>query len=79
MGSEETARVLVLSEGLEWILKVRAMPLVNTRERALTDEIVEDKIKELKPHHPVFAAVLERVHEVNLKETVNALVVIDGS
>ena len=78
MSLEDTVRVLVLSEGLEWILKVRALRLVNTRERAITDEMVEERIKELKPHHPVFAAILEKVHEMNLKEAVNALVVIEG-
>ena len=56
MSLEDTVKVLVLSEGLEWILKVRALRLVNTRERAITDEMVEERIKELKPHHPVFAA-----------------------
>ena len=49
---------------------------VNTQEKAITDEMVEERIKELKPHHPVFAAILEKVHEMNLKEVVNAL---DGS
>ena len=78
MSLEDTVRVPVLSEGLEWILKVRALRLVNTREKAITDEMVEERIKELKPHHPVFAAILERVHEMNLKEVVNALVVIEG-
>jgi hypothetical protein len=75
---EDTVRVLILSEGLEWILKARAMRLVNTREKAITDEMVEERIKELKPHHPIFAAILERVHEMNLKEAVNALVVLEG-
>ena len=78
MSLEDTIRVLVLSEGLERILKVRALRLVNTREKAITDEMVEERIKELKPHHPVFAAILEKVHEMNLKEVVNALVVIEG-
>jgi hypothetical protein len=78
MSLEETVKVLVLSEGLEWILKVRAMRLVDTREKAITDEMVEERIKELKPLHPVFAAILEKVHEMSLKEVVNALVVIEG-
>lgn len=78
MSLEDTVRVLVLSDGLEWILKVRALRLVNTREKAITDEMVEERIEELKPHHSVFAAILEKVHEMNLKEVVNALVVIEG-
>jgi hypothetical protein len=51
---------------------------VNTQEKAITDGMVEERIKGLKPHHPIFAAILERVHEMNLKEVVNALVVIEG-
>jgi hypothetical protein len=39
--------------------------------------MVEEMIEELKPHHAAFATILERVHEMNLKETVNALVVIE--
>jgi hypothetical protein len=39
-------------------------------EREITDEMVEEKIKELKPHHPIFAAILERVHEMNLKQSI---------
>jgi hypothetical protein len=69
MSLEDTVRVLILSEGLEWILRVQASRLVSTREKIITDEMVEEKIKELRPHHPVFAAILQRVHEMNLKET----------
>ena len=32
--------------------------------------MVEERIKELKPHHPVFAAILEKVHKMNLKEVI---------
>ena len=78
MSLEDTLRVLILSEGLEWILKVWASRLVSTQEKIITDEMVEGRIKELSPHHPVFAAILERVHEMNLEETVNALVVLEG-
>ena len=57
MSLEDTVtRVLILSEGLEWILKVRASRLVSTQEKIITDEMVEERIKELSPHHPVFAA-----------------------
>ena len=77
MSLEDTVLVLILSEGLEWILKVRASRLVSTQEKIITDEMVEERIKELRPH-PVFAAILERAHEMNLKETVNALVVLEG-
>jgi hypothetical protein len=48
MSLEDTVRVLVLSEGLEWISKVRALRLVNTQEKAISDEMVEERIKEFE-------------------------------
>ena len=59
MSLEDTVRVLILSEGLEWILKVRSSRLVSIQEKIITDEMVEGRTKELSPHHPVFAAILE--------------------
>jgi hypothetical protein len=47
-------------------------------EKAITDEMVGEKINKLKPHHLVLAALLERVHEMNLEETIIAFVVIEG-
>jgi hypothetical protein len=44
----------------------------------VTDKMIEDKIGELKPKHPVFAMVLEGIHN-KLKETVNAVIAIEVS
>lgn len=78
MNLEETVRVIILSEGLEGILKVHCARLVNAREKAITDKMIEERIQELKPRHPVIAAILESIHQMNLKETVNALVAVEG-
>ena len=48
---------------------MRASRLVSIQEKIITDEMVEERIKELRPHHPVFAAILERVHEMNLRDS----------
>ena len=37
--------------------------------------MVEEKIKQLKPIHPELAAVAERIHQMDLKETVNTIIV----
>jgi hypothetical protein len=37
--------------------------------------MVEEKVKQLKLIHPELAAVAERIHEMDLKETVNSIVV----
>ena len=47
---------------------MRASRLVSNQEKIITDEMVEEKTKELRPHHPVFAAILERKHEMNLRD-----------
>ena len=47
-------------------------------EKAITNEMVEERIKQLKPIHPELAAVAERIHEMDLKETVNAILVADA-
>ena len=44
-------------------------------EKAITNEMVEEKIKQLKPIHPELAAVAERIHQMDLKETVNTIIV----
>ena len=48
-----------------------------TIEKAITNEMVEERIKQLKPIHPELAALAERIHEMDLKETINNLLVID--
>lgn len=51
------------------------MPII---EKVITNEMVEEKIKQLKPIHPELAAVAERIHEMDLKETVNCIIVADA-
>ena len=47
-------------------------------EKAITNEMVEEKIKQLKPIHPELAAVAERIHQMDLKETVNTIIVTEA-
>jgi uncharacterized protein YlxP (DUF503 family) len=35
--------------------------------KALTDEMVQRIVKELKPKHPVFAAIIERRHQMDME------------
>ena len=51
------------------------MPII---EKAITNEMVEEKIKQLKPIHPEPAVVAERIHKMDLKETVNSIDVADN-
>jgi hypothetical protein len=57
-------------------MKIHAMR--EARGKALTDEMAQQIVKELKPKHPVFAAIIERGHQMDLKETLGALIVVDA-
>jgi len=46
-------------------------------EKRITYELVHENIKEFKSKHPVLAAVIERGHQMDLKETFAALIVVD--
>jgi hypothetical protein len=49
-----------------------------TYEKAISNEMVEEKIRQLKPIHPELAAVAERIHEMDLKETVRTIIAADA-
>jgi hypothetical protein len=44
----------------------------------ITDDEIQEKIKELLPKHPMFAAILEGIHQMDLKETVKTVIGIEG-
>jgi len=76
MDLKETVNAIVVADALETLLKVHAMR--EARGRALTDEMAQQIVKELKPKHPVFAAIIERGHKMDMRETVGALIVVEA-
>ena len=48
------------------------------RGKSLTDEATEQIVKELRPKHPAFAAVIERGHQMDMRETLGALIVVEA-
>ena len=46
MNLEEAVGILFLSYALEWIVKMHALKLVNKHEKAVTDDGIQEKIKE---------------------------------
>ena len=42
------------------------------------DQVVEEKINELKTNHPILSGILERFHKMDLKETALGLLGIDA-
>ena len=76
MDLKETVNAILVIDALEVLLKVHAMR--EARGKALTDEMAQQVVKELRPKHPVLAAVIERGHQMDMKETIAALIVVDA-
>ena len=76
MDLKETVNAILVIDALEALLKVHAMR--EARGKALTDEMAQQVVKELRPKHPVLAAIIERGHQMDMKETIAALIVVDA-
>ena len=76
MDLKETVNAILVIDALEALLKVHAMR--EARGKALTDEMAQQIVKELRPKHPVLAAIIERGHQMDLKENIAALIVVDA-
>jgi hypothetical protein len=76
MDLKTTVNTILVVDALEVLLKVHGMR--EARGKALSDETAEHIVKELRPKHPILAAVIERGHRMDLKETFAALIVIDA-
>jgi hypothetical protein len=78
MDLREVVSVMLLVDGVRWLLKIRAMRLTLIEEDKVSDQMVEEKINELRTKYALFAAILERIHNMDLKETTIAMFAIDG-
>ena len=76
MDLKETVNAILVIDALEVLLKVHAMR--EARGKALTDEMAQQVVKELRPKHPILAAIIERGHQMDMKETIAALIVVDA-
>lgn len=76
MDLKETVNAILVADALEVLLKVHAMR--EAREKALTDEMAQHIVKELRPKHPVFASIIERGHQMDMRETIGALIVVEA-
>jgi hypothetical protein len=76
MDLKGTVNAILVADALEALLKVHAMR--EARGKALTDEMAQHIVKELKPKHPVFAAIIERGHQMDMRETIGALIMVEA-
>ncbi len=78
MDIEEAGTVSLLLDGVRLIGKAHALRLLKIEDRSIPDEIIELKISETKLKYPLFGYILERIHNMDLKETYTGLLVLDG-
>jgi hypothetical protein len=78
MDPKEVVSVLVLVDPVRLVLKTRATRLSFIGEDKALDQMVEEKINELKKKHAALAGILERIHKMDLKETAIGLLGIDA-
>ncbi|MFL6406046.1 MAG: hypothetical protein ACJ71F_03115 [Nitrososphaeraceae archaeon] len=78
MDLKEVVSILVLVDPVRSVLKTHATRLSFIGEDKALDQMVEEKINELKKKHASLAGILERFHKMDLKETAIGLLGIDA-
>lgn len=80
---KETVKAKIATEVLQKMLKFHAKNLVQEKaagetssplEELMTDEEIQAKVADFKTKHPKFAAVVEGISNLDLKETVKAYI-----
>ncbi len=78
MDLKEVVSVLVLVEPVRSVLRTHATRLSFIGEDKELDQVIEQKISELKTKYATLAGILERIHKMDLKETAGGLLGIDA-
>ena len=78
MDLKEVVSVLVLVEPVRSVLRTHATRLSFIGEDKELDQVIEQKIGELKTKYATLAGILERIHKMDLKETAGGLLGIDA-
>jgi hypothetical protein len=78
MDLKEVVSILVLVDPVRSVLRTHATRLAFIGEDKALDQMVEEKINELKTKYATLAVILERIHKMDLKETAVGLLGIDA-
>jgi hypothetical protein len=78
MDLKEVVSILVLVDPVRSVLKTHATRLTFIGEDKAIDQIIEEKINELRTKYVALAGILERIHKMDLKETSVGLLGIDA-
>ena len=78
MDLKEVLSVIVVVDPVRTLLKTHARRLAFVGEDKNLDEIIEESINQLRTKHAVLAGILERIHNMDLKDTAIGLLGIDA-
>ena len=78
MDLKEVLSVIVVVDPVRTLLKTHARRLAFIGEDKNLDQIVEESISEVRTKHAVLAGILERIHNMDLKDTAIGLLGIDA-
>ena len=78
MDLKEVVSVLVLIDPVRSVLRTHATRLSFIGENKALDQMVEEKINELRTKYATLAGILERIHSMDLKDTAIGLLGIDA-
>jgi hypothetical protein len=78
MDLKEVVSVLVLVEPVRSVLRTHATRLSFIGENKELDQVIEQKLSELKTKYATLAGILERIHKMDLKDTAGGLLGIDA-
>ena len=78
MDLKEVLSVFVVMDPVRTLLKTHATRLAFIGEDKNLDQIVEESINEVRTKHAVLADILERIHNMDLKDTALGILGIDA-
>jgi hypothetical protein len=78
MDLKEVLKVFVVMDPVRKLLKAHATRLAFTGEDKNLDEIIEEGINEVRKKNAVLAGILERIHNMDLKDTAIGILGIDA-
>jgi hypothetical protein len=78
MDLEEAGTLVLLVDGVRWLGKMHALRLLKMEDKTVTDKMIQVKTDEIRAKHPLLAAMLDRIRQMNLKETYTGLLVLDA-
>lgn len=78
MDLKEVLKVFVVMEPVRRLLKARATTLTSRGEDKDLDQVIEESINEVRTRNAVLAGILERIHNMDLKDTAIGILGIDA-